>query len=335
MVSANMSMAGKAASLGRCRFCRWFVHLAVAFAGLYSAGQAIAAPPAADNCPPQAVAPTRELIRQAQQQATDRGLLWRLSRGGRESYLYGTLHAGRPDWLALGPQTDAALARTGVLALEINVMDPAVQAALREVTQGPSRRLPADLMQALRAAWAAECLPVDDLAQGATEFQVTHLAIAQAQRQGLFPLYGAESALLMRSLRTERPVVGLESVQTQLDSLLARSETEAVEMVREALADWRDPRAPQILERLTRAWASGDLQDLETYADWCECLQTPTERETFARLLDGRNPGMANAIERLHAEVSVFAAVGALHLIGPQGLPALLRAKGFTVSRVF
>lgn len=314
---------------------RWCVALAVAVAAWGATASVFAAPADAAACPPQAAPPTRELIRQAQQQATDRGLLWRLSRGGRDSYLYGTLHAGRPDWLALGPRTDAALARTGVLALEINVVDPAVQAALREVTQGPARRLPAELMQALREAWSAECLPADDLDQGATEFLVTHLAIAQAQRQGLFPLYGAESALLMRSLRTERPVVGLESVQTQLDSLLARSETEAVEMVREALADWRDPRAPQILERLTRAWACGDLQDLETYADWCECLQTPTERETFARLLDGRNPGMANAIERLHAEVSVFAAVGALHLIGPQGLPALLRAKGFTVSRVF
>jgi uncharacterized protein YbaP (TraB family) len=91
------------------------------------------------------------LLRQAQQQAADRGLLWRISRGGRESFLYGTLHAGRAEWLALGPQTEAALNRTGVLALEINVVDPAVQAALREVTQGPPRRLPAELMQALRA----------------------------------------------------------------------------------------------------------------------------------------------------------------------------------------
>ena len=303
--------------------------------GLCTAGLVGAASPDAASCPPQATPPHRILLQPAQQRAADRGFLWRVSRGGRDSFLYGTMHAGRADWLALGPRTEASLARTGALALEVNVMDPAVQTALRDATQGPPRRLPAELMQSLRDAWSAECLPADALLAGPTEFHVAQLAMAQAKRQGLFPLYGAESALLMRSLRTERPVVGLETVQTQLATLLARNDDEAEAMVRDALADWRDPRAPQMLERLTRAWVRGDLKDLEAYADWCDCLNTPSERAAFARLVDGRNPGMADAIERLHAGVSVFAAVGALHLIGPQGLPALLQARGFNVTRVF
>jgi uncharacterized protein YbaP (TraB family) len=262
-------------------------------------------------------------------------LLWRISREGRDSFLYGTLHAGRPEWFALGPRTEASLFRTGLLALEINVMDSALQAALRDATLGPPRRLSAELLQSLRAAWAAECPPADDLLAGPTEFHSVQLAMAQAQRQGLFALYGTESALLMHNLRTERPVVGLEAVQTQLDSLVARNDTEAEAMVREALAEWRHPRAPQILERLVRAWAGGDLKELESYADWCECQDTPTAREAFARLVDGRNPGMVDAIERLHAGVSVFAAVGALHVVGPQGLPTLLQRRGFTVTRLF
>ena len=274
-------------------------------------------------------------MQKAQQQATDRGFLWRISRDGRDSYLYGTIHAGRPEWFALGPRTEASLFRTGALALEINVTDPAVLAALRAAMQGPSRALPAELMQSLRSAWAAECLPANDLERGAAEVLVTQLAVAQAQRQGLFPLYGAESVLLMRALRAERPVVGLESVQTQLAALMARDDDEAATMVRETLAELQRPRAARGMERLTRAWAARDLADLEAYTDWCDCLHTPSERESYARLVDGRNPGMAEAIGRLHENVSVFAAVGALHVVGPQGLPALLRARGFAVTRVF
>lgn len=271
----------------------------------------------------------------AQQQATDRGFLWRISRDGRDSYLYGSLHAGRPEWFALGPRTEASLHRTGVLALEINVTDPAVLATLREATQGPGRRLPDGLMQSLRSAWAAECLSEADLSQGAVEYHAMQLAVAQAQRQGFFPLYGAESVLLMRSLGAGRPVVGLESVETQLAALLARDDAEAAAMVQDALDELKDPKSATSLARLSRAWAGGDLKELESYADWCECLGSASAREAQERLVGGRNPGMADAIERLHGSVSVFAAVGALHLVGPTGLPQLLKHKGFKLTRVF
>lgn len=314
---------------------RHFATAALVFASLCATATSLAAPAGAPSCPPQPTPPNRELMQKAQQQATDRGFLWRIGRDGRDSFLYGTIHTGRREWFALGPRTETSLFRTGTLAMEIDVTDPAVLTALRGASQGPPRALPAELMQSLRAAWAAECLPADTLDRGAAEFHVTQLAVAQAQRQGLFPMYGAESVLLMRSLRTQRPVVGLESVQTQLSALLGRDDEEAATMVRETLAELQRPLAARSLERLARAWEKGDLNDLERYADWCDCVNTPTEREAYARLVDGRNPGMAEAIERLHANASVFAAVGALHMVGPLGLPALLEAKGFKVQRVF
>lgn len=318
-------------ALSRCHFAS----LALTIVSMCSEATALAAPADAASCPPQPAPPNRELMQKAQQQATDRGFLWRVSRDGRDSFLYGTIHAGRADWFALGPQAEASLFRTGALALEIDVTDPAVLAVLLGAMQGPPRALPAELMLSLRSAWAAECLPAEDLDRGAAEFHVMRLAVAHAQRQGLFPLYGAESVLLMRSLGRQRPVVGLESAQTQLSALLARNDEEAATMVRDSLAELKRPDAVRSLERLAKAWAGRDLKDLETYADWCDCLNTPTEREAYARLVDGRNPGMVDAIERLHASVSVFAAVGALHLVGPQGLPALLKARGFVVTRVF
>ena len=313
---------------------RWVVS-GVLCAGVVSVGLALADAPGADTCPPPAPSLTRELIQTAQQQASDRGFLWRISRDGRDSFLYGTIHAGRPAWFALGPRTEASLFRTGALALEINVTDPAVLAALREASEGPPRALPAQVMQSLRTAWAAECLPQADLERGAAEMHVMQVAVAKAQRHGLFPLYGAESLLLMRSLRAERPVVGLESVQTQLSALLARNDEEAASLVEGTLAELQRPQAAGALQRLAQAWATGDLHDLETYTAWCDCVNTPAEREAYERLVDGRNPGMADAIERIHADMSVFAAVGALHMVGPQGLPALLAARGFQVSRVF
>ena len=55
----------------------------------------------------------------------------------------------------------------------------------------------------------------------------------------------------------------------------------------------------------------------------------------MARLLDARNPALAEGIDALHASGRrVFAAVGALHFIGPLGLTALLGQRGYRVERV-
>ena len=57
--------------------------------------------------------------------------------------------------------------------------------------------------------------------------------------------------------------------------------------------------------------------------------------EKIERLIAGRNPAMARAIvAEINAGKNVFAAVGALHMAGPKGLPQLLAQQGFKVTRV-
>ena len=52
-------------------------------------------------------------------------------------------------------------------------------------------------------------------------------------------------------------------------------------------------------------------------------------------MLDDRNPAMAARIDALHSGgQTVFAAVGSLHLFGPQALPALMAQRGYRVERI-
>ena len=70
-------------------------------------GQAQAANAGA-SCPPAAIPLSPERFEAGMRQAQDHGFLWRLTKDGRTSYLYGTLHAAQPAWMFPGPRTAAA-----------------------------------------------------------------------------------------------------------------------------------------------------------------------------------------------------------------------------------
>src|SRR4029079_1658260 len=85
-----------------------------------------AAAPAAASCPPAAQQLTTETLNAGIRDAKDHGFLWRITKGGRSSYLYGTIHAARAEWMFPGPVTLDALRNSDTLALELDVLDPDV-----------------------------------------------------------------------------------------------------------------------------------------------------------------------------------------------------------------
>ena len=89
------------------------------------------------------------------------------------------------------------------------------------------------------------------------------------------------------------------------------------------------------LKRVAQVWADSDTDALTHYETWCDCLKTPADRAAMARMLDERNPALADRIAELHAGgARVFAAVGSLHMTGPLGLPALMAQRGFAVEAI-
>ena len=287
------------------------------------------------TCPPASQPFTLELFKQAAPHARDRGLLWAISKEGRTSYLYGTLHVGRAQWMAPGPSLKQALQATQVLALELDPLDENIQRELAGGIAKVKRTLTPPTLRRLQAAWAAACLPPDTLARGAPELQVFDLMVADAMREGLSPLYGSELLLSMTAKGLGRNVVSLETVSQQLQALLAKDDAEAEGFVLDTLDDLERGKGRTMVLKTAEVWEQGDLAELERYAQWCECVDTENERKLLKRLLDDRNPGLADSVDRLHMQGKpVLAAVGALHLPGPGGMVALLEKKGYAVRRV-
>jgi uncharacterized protein YbaP (TraB family) len=263
----------------------------------------------------------------------DRGLLWRIARDGHASYLFGTVHVGKPGWQVLGPQTAAALRASDLLALEIDPTDPAVLAALEDASRAPV--LPEALIKRLLVATERACVPLLALARLHPVLQATTLTVLDARWLGLDPNHSLEMLLVQRAKARRLRVVSLETAEEQKRTLVPTDAAEALAVIEQTLDQLDNGTSRRVLERLVRAWEQGDLATLERYEDWCECAGTDDERAFLRRLNDERNAPLAERIAALHRQGRrVFAAVGALHMTGAAALPRLLAERGFKVERV-
>lgn len=312
---------------------RWLV-----LAGTALALHAQAQPPATE-CPP-APAPSPEAVARAREQARDRGFLWRIRKGGHSSWLYGTLHVGRLEWVFPGPTVSAALAASEVAAFELDFSDPGVvqrlQDGLGAAAHDPAApTLPDDLAARLRQQLQAACAPPEWQQSLPPEMLGVTLTLMAARRDGLESGYAIDPALAQLARRDGKQLVSLETPEQQIGLLRSESAAELRESLDKMLGDLERGRVRPLLRRVAGAWEQGRAAELSGYRRWCECARTPRERQALKAMLDDRNGPMAERIDALHTEgKAVFAAVGSLHMFGPAALPALMAARGYQVTRI-
>jgi uncharacterized protein YbaP (TraB family) len=317
------------------------LRVAAAFVGalagaLVPAWSAAGATPPAANCPPAAQAPSPDAVQAGLRNARDRGFLWRIAKDGRSSYLYGTVHVAKFDWAFPGPKTMQAFNASDTVALELDLLDPALQRRMVEaIAARREPALPAPLTQRLQRQAQAECIAPETLAGLGPMLQIATLSSLVGRRDGIDPAYGIDLYIASLAHAAKKNTVSLETPELQLDTLSSDPDTPIDALVESGLDELESGRARPLLNRLVRIWAEADDTELGRYESWCDCLKTEADRRAMRRMLDDRNPALAASIDALHAGGKrVFAAIGSLHMIGPNGLPALLAERGYQVERI-
>jgi uncharacterized protein YbaP (TraB family) len=302
------------------------------------AGLALGLQVQASDCPPAPPAPSADEIARAAAQPRDRGFLWRIDKGGRSSWLYGTIHLGRLEWTFPGPKVREALQASDVAAFELDFTDPALMQRLQGAIAAAAREaptLPDDLAARLRERLQAACAPPELQQALPPEMLGVTLMLMSARRDGLEVGHAIDPALAQLARQEGKPVLSLETPEQQIKLLRSETPAELRESLDKILRDLEQDRARPLLLRVAEVWEQGRAGELARYRNWCDCARTPRERRALKALLDERNGPMAARIDALHAGgQTVFAAVGSLHLVGPSALPSLLAARGYRVTRI-
>eukprot|EP01036_Dinobryon_divergens_P000603 gene603-780_t len=152
---------------------------------------------------------------------------------------------------------------------------------------------------------------------------------------GLDPFYGIDNFLAGLAHGLKKPVISLETPEAQVSLLVSNDLATRDKTVTTLLDELERGDAQRVMLRLALAWADGRMDDLDNYGQWCQCLETAEQRDFHRRLIDDRNRVLARRVDAIHeAGHTVFAAVGALHMAGPQALPRLMAERGYTVERI-
>lgn len=267
-------------------------------------------------------------------------LLWKVSGAqGSELYLLGSFHLLKADDYPLSADVDRAFAGAQRLLFELSpeemnspqLATQMMQAALRR----DGRQLKDDLdpatWQRLERWGVANNMPVDRLAGLKPWFVGLTVSIAQMNQQGLDPKSGLDRHLMDRAAQANKPASGLESAASQIAMLDSMSADEQRQLLREALeqVDKGDVQSRQLHD----AWRRGD--DVMLWRD----MAAQMKREypgLYQRINVDRNNAWLPSLQQWlqPGRGNTLVVVGALHLLGSDGVVEKLRAQGYKVERI-
>jgi uncharacterized protein YbaP (TraB family) len=266
----------------------------------------------------------------------DRGLLWRVERPNvAPSHLFGTLHLDDPRALDFRPPVRRAFAAARVLVLEMLEDD----ASARRFAQASRLEGGATLREVAGAEVAARVAAVLGSRYGMPpEISLrlkpwaAYLALVQPTRP---PGEIVDAALRRMARQRGLPVRPLETVDEQLQALEAVPEASQVALL-DAVSrrhDEAQAAIPVLLERYLDGDLSGLLRLQFDAVDGEPALHAPLD-DLLEHLLRRRNERMAQRLHPVLRQGRAFAAMGALHLHGPEGVPARLQRAGWRVRPV-
>jgi uncharacterized protein YbaP (TraB family) len=271
--------------------------------------------------------------------AADRGALFKVTSGGHSMYLFGTMHVGLAEFYPLEPRIAQAVANASTLALEL---DPAVAPGVAEKAMRQHGMAAAG--QTMPPALAARLARVLDraginpaVAAPLKPWLVaTMLAVREYEAQGYRSDLGVDTYLATLARVGNVKLLELESLDGQMGMFNQLSHAEQLRFLDESLAMIESGKQRAEIRNVVDAWRNADRKALDALAERAQNDASMAGRFVQQVLLDGRNGALADKLLQLLArEPNTVAAIGVLHLLGKQSVPALMQAKGVTVERVY
>jgi len=267
--------------------------------------------------------------------------LWKVKGVHGTVYLFGSVHVMKKDVHWETAKVKDALASSDALYLEIAGLDQdSVEAARPEIMKlgsdqahPLSTKISKDDVALLDAAVKTMGMPGEAALEPMQPWLVyLTISVVPMVKAGYDPNSGIDRLLEAEAKGESKPVKGFETMSEQMHYFSDMAMPLQVEMLHQALVDL--PKSAAETDTMVGDWTKGDVEGIGKLENDEMKTKYP---ELYQKLLVERNKRFADTLAGVlkdPATGTVFVAVGAAHLAGPDSVLKLLEARGYSAVRV-
>jgi uncharacterized protein len=269
--------------------------------------------------------------------AQTRAFAWKATKGQAVVYLVGSVHMLTSDFYPLPASLDAGFKASDLLVEEANLaemLSPNMQFSMLSRGMLPAGQTldkvisPATLAL-LNQHSGALGMPMEALKQFKPWLLAMTIEAMEWQKAGFDAELGLDKHFFDRAQVESKPVQGLETTDFQISLFDGMSMEQQDRFLAETLKGVATETAS--VSKLVASWKVGDAAAIERLV----LADVKGDPFVYDRLLVGRNRAWLPKIEALFSRPRpAFVVVGAAHLVGPDGLVAMLKAKGYQLVQL-
>ena len=263
--------------------------------------------------------------------------VWKVSKGDDYIYLAGTVHILPTSEFPLPKEFDLAYKDSDHIVLEAQLPDPTDQKAQMEMIQSMAYKngqklsdvISKENFKKLSDYLATVGINLAELNGFKPGFIVSMMAIMEAQKAQIAG-EGVDAYFAKQAKLDGKTAEYLETMEFQLNLLANIGTGHENELIQSSLAQMDDFKA--LLEKLIVAWRLGDTEQLNDIVITPMIAEDPKSYQT---MFTARNQNWIPLIEQMFTDNNKeLVLVGVGHLIGKDSVIAMLKRKGFTITKI-
>lgn len=269
-----------------------------------------------------------------------KSLLYKLSANGSTVYIMGSIHLAKPELYPLDRKITQAYNNSEFLVVEVDPSSQASIVAMQDtmISSGIYPRgksleteLSTKTYKALKVYAEKTGIPLEQLEKMKPWVVMLQVTITEMMRLGYLPELGIDKHFLDKAKLNNKTIIELETAQEQMELLSKDDKTFQDKLLRYTLESMSE--LEPMLDEMFNAWKKGDTKAFN------KIMSLPLKadaslKDIYADLITKRNYQMTEKIENfIRNKKDCFVVVGSGHVVGREGIVALLRKRGYQLTQ--